>query len=272
VWDFFEKRIWVTKAVPLGCVLTIPAAGSESSPSMVITDEITEFKKGADGDGFIPRFALVNPETNFTLPDYQTACGCSDILAHLMERYFTNVQDVDFTDRMLEAAMRTILINAPLALRRPTDYNLRAELNFCGSIAHNGLLNSGRVGDWASHQIEHEVSAIYDVAHGAGLSVVFPAWMKYVYKHNIDRFTQFAVRVMDVDIAFEKRDDMVLEAIHRLEDFYREIGLPIRLSDMNVDASRVREMADKTCAYVEHIGNFVELHPDDVSEILTLAL
>jgi alcohol dehydrogenase YqhD (iron-dependent ADH family) len=189
-----------------------------------------------------------------------------------MERYFTNTLDVDFTDRMLEASMRTILINAPLALRRPTDYALRAELNFCGSIAHNGLLNSGRVGDWASHNIEHEVSAAYDVAHGAGLSVVFPAWMKYVYKHNIDRFTQFAVRVMDMDLAFEKRDDMVMGAIHKLEDFYREIGLPVRLSDMNIDGSRIREMADKTAAFVPSIGNFVKLFPDDVYEILKLAL
>lgn len=273
VWDFFYGPAGtVQKALPVGVILTIPAAGSESSNDMVVTNEDGWYKRNSSSEAIIPQFALINPETNFSLPPYQTACGCTDILAHLMERYFTNVNDADFTDRMLEGAMRSILYNAPQAMERPDDYNVRAEINFCGAIAHNGLLNSGRIGEWGSHLIEHELSAIYDVAHGAGLAVVFPAWMKYCYKYNIDIFTQFAVRVMDVDLAFNKRDAIILEAVRRLERFFKSIGMPTRLSELNIDGSRLREMADKTATYGGHIGNLHPLTPDDVYEILKLAL
>lgn len=272
VWDCFIDKAEITAMLPLGAVLTIPAAGSESSTSMVITNEDGWYKRGSGNEYIIPKFALINPETNFTLPPYQTACGCSDILAHLMERYFTNVENVDFTDRLLEASMRTVLYNAPLAIAEPNNYDVRAEINFVGSIAHNNLLNSGRIGDWGSHNIEHELSAAYDVAHGAGLAVVFPAWMKYVYKHDINRFIQFAVRVLDVDFAFAQKDRMVLEAIHRLENFYRAIGMPVRLSELGIGEDRLREMAEKAVVHKPTLGEFVKLGADDIYNVLKLAL
>ncbi len=194
VWDFFERLVPVEKALPVGVVLTIPAAGSESSDSCVITKEEGLLKRSCAGEALIPRFAILNPAFTCTLPPYQTACGATDILAHLMERYFTRVDHVDLTDRLLEATMRTVINYTPLALERPDDYHIRAELMWAGTVAHNNLLDTGRIGDWASHQIEHELSALYDIAHGAGLAIVFPAWMKYVYRADMSRFVQFAVR------------------------------------------------------------------------------
>ena len=158
-----------------------------------------------------PLSAILNPAFTCTLPPYQTACGATDILAHLMERYFTQVDHVDLTDRLLEATMRTVINYTPLALERPDDYHIRAELMWAGTVAHNNLLDTGRIGDWASHQIEHELSALYDIAHGAGLAIVFPAWMKYVYRADMSRFVQFAVRVFGVDLAFAEPEQIVLQ-------------------------------------------------------------
>jgi len=267
-----SKLDHLTEALPVGVVLTIPAAGSESSPSSVITNEDGWFKRSIGTELIIPKFAILNPETSYTLPAYQTACGASDILAHLMERYFTQVPNVDFTDRLIEANIRTILNNAPLALKNPRDYNVRAEIMWAGAVAHNNLLNTGRIGDWGSHDIEHEISGAYDIAHGAGLSIVFPAWMKYVYKHNKDKFVQFAMRVFDVDFSFEDKDRIIFEMIERLEAWYLRMGLPIRLSHVNIGDERLREMADKCMVGRTHVGNFVQLKADDVYEIYKLAL
>lgn len=272
VWDFFSGKAVVEKALPVGVVLTIPAAGSEASPNSVITNEDGWYKRGMGSELIRPVFSILNPELTYTLPPYQTACGTADIMAHIMERYFTNVTHADLTDRLCESTMKTIIKNVPLVLDEPENYNARAEVLWAGTVAHNGLLGTGRTEDWASHDIEHEISGIYDVAHGAGLAVVFPAWMKYVYKNNINRFVQFAVRVWNVEMSFEDPEKTALEGIRRITEFYRQIGLPVTLEELGVKDDRLEEMASKcTGDGKKTVGGFVKLNKNDVYNILKLA-
>lgn len=268
VWDIIENGLPITECLPIGVVLTIPAAGSESSSSLVVTNEEGQYKVGYGNNLLRPQFAILNPELTYTLPFYQTACGISDMLAHVMERYFTNELNVDVSDRMCEAVMRSIMDNALKVKASPNDYNNRAEIMWAGTVAHNDFIGLGRVGDWASHNIEHELSGIYDIAHGAGLSIIFPAWMKYVYKNHLPRFTRFAVRVMELDPSSGSLEDLILDAIHRLEQFYKAMELPTRLSQVNIDSSRFKEMAEKAGT----LGNFQTLTPKDIEEIYKLAL
>lgn len=257
--------------LPIGAVLTIPAAGSESSNSTVITKEDEGLKRGYNHEAVIPKFAFINPEYTFTLPPYQVASGCADIMAHLMERYFTQTQDVDVTDRMIEGLLKTMLIYSPKTLANPTDYQIRAQICWAGTLAHNGLLNAGRVGDWGSHAIEHELSGMYDVAHGAGLAVVFPAWMRYAYKANKARFVQFAVRVMGIDLAVEHEEQIILDAIDKLEQFFRSLNLPTRLGEIGVGEEDLRKLAQMS-QIARKPGNFIKLGEEDVYQILRLAL
>jgi alcohol dehydrogenase len=271
VWDFYTKKVPVKEALPVGVVLTIPAAGSESSNGSVITREEGMFKKDAGGECMRPQFAIMNPELTYSLPPYQTACGAADIMAHVMERYFTRVSAVDFTDRLCEATLRTIIENVPVALAQPDDYAARAEIMWASTIAHNDLLGTGRVGDWASHMIEHELSGIYDVAHGAGLAVVFPAWMKHVYKNDINRFARFASRVWGVEPRFDWPERTALEGIGRTKSFFRDIGLPTSLQELGVKDDRMEEMARKATEKGP-LGNFTKLGASDVVSIYRLAL
>ncbi|NLJ86830.1 MAG: iron-containing alcohol dehydrogenase [Firmicutes bacterium] len=272
VWDFFTGKADAQTALPVGVVLTLPAAGSEASDSCVITKEDGWLKRGYGSQLIRPVFAIMNPELTFTLPPYQTACGAADIMAHIMERYFTNTKGVDFTDYLSEATLKTIIKHIPVVLEDPENYESRAQIMWAGTIAHNDLLSTGRVGDWASHQIEHELSGIYDVPHGAGLAVVFPAWMKYVYKHDIERFVQFAVRVWNAEQDFFNPEQTALEGIRRLEDFFRSIGLPVRLSELDIPNDRLEEMAEKTKKGADgKVGQFVKLTTKDVLNILRLA-
>lgn len=270
VWDFYERKAGPDEALPIGVVLTIPAAGSESSMGSVITKEEGLLKRSCGNVSMIPKFAIMNPEFTFSLPSYQTACGASDILAHLMERYFTQVEHVDFTDRLIEATMKTVIDYASLAIKEPENYDVRAEIMWAGTIAHNSLLNTGRLGDWGSHQIEHEISAIYDIAHGAGLSIVFPAWMKYVCHENMDRFVQFAVRVFGVNMTLTDKELVVKQGIQKLEEFYYSLGLPVYLKEVDIPDDRLKEMAEKCCKKGPQ-GNFKKLYENDVFEILKLA-
>jgi alcohol dehydrogenase YqhD (iron-dependent ADH family) len=199
VWDFFTGKAVPEEALSIGTVLTIPAAGSEASTGCVITNEFGWYKWYVNSQLIHPKFSILNPELAFTLPKSQVVNGASDIMAHIMERYFTAVLNVELTDRLCEAVLKTVINNIPVVLKQPDNYSAWAEIMWAGTIAHNNLLNTGRTGDWASHDIEHELSGIYDVAHGAGLAVVLPAWMKYVYKHDIKRFSQYAVRVWNID-------------------------------------------------------------------------
>jgi alcohol dehydrogenase YqhD (iron-dependent ADH family) len=271
VWDFYAGKADAEESMPVGVVLTSPAAGSEASPSSVITNEDGWLKRGYTALVMRPKFALMNPELTFSLPPYQTACGVSDMMAHIMERYFTNEPEVGFSDHLCEAALRSIIQEAPKVIAEPENYGARANIMWAGTIAHNDLLGMGRSEDWSSHNIEHELSAIYDIAHGAGLSIVFPAWMKYVYKHNINRFVQFAVRVFGVEQDFFNPEQTVLEGIRRLEEFYRRIGLPVRLQDAEIPADRLEEMAAKATANdTFKLGAFLPLGQKDVLAIYEL--
>jgi alcohol dehydrogenase YqhD (iron-dependent ADH family) len=273
VWDFYLGKGEPTAALPVATVLTIPAAGSESSTGTVITKEEGLLKRAVNSDLLYPRFSILNPELAFTLPRFQVACGAADILAHLMERYFTGVKNVAFTDRLLEATMKTIIEQAPLVLENPANYEAWSEFMWAGTIAHNNLLNTGRVGDWASHDIEHEISGIYDVAHGAGLAVVFPAWMKNTLHQDVNRFAQWAVRVWNVDMDFWNPEGTAREGIKRLEAFYHSIGLGTRLGDLGVGSDRLEEMAAKgTDGNRRTVGNFVALDQAAVRKVLEFAL
>ncbi|MBN2811096.1 iron-containing alcohol dehydrogenase [Treponema zuelzerae] len=272
-WDFWEYSASPETALPVGVVLTIPAAGSETSGSTVITNAEKELKRGLTSQLLRPRFALMNPELTMTLPAYQTACGAADIMAHVMERYFTNTRDVEFTDRLCEATLKTVISNVPRALENPQDYAARAEIMWAGTIAHNDLLGTGREQDWASHGIEHELSALYDIAHGAGLAIVFPSWMRRVYRHDPARFARFAHEVFAVEYDPFNIERTALEGIGRLESFFRRIGLPVRLSEAGIPADRIPEMARKsTLKGGGMIGGFVKLDSAAVQSILEAAL
>jgi len=270
VWDFYTGDKAIDKALPLGVVLTIPAAGGEVSPDSVITDEDGWYKRPAGGEPLISKFSILNPEITFTLSARQTVIGISDILAHIYERYFTQVKNVELTDRLAEATMKTVINNTRLVLKDLKDYNARAEIMWSGSIAHNDLLATGRTSDWASHMIEHELSGIYDIPHGEGLAIIFPAWMKYVYKDNVLKFAQFAQRIWDVSTDLDDLKKTALEGISRVEAFYREVGLPVSLGEIGIGEDRFEEMAAKA---VEDgpIGQFRKLQKDDIVEIYRLA-
>jgi len=268
-WDFFSKKIPIEKALPIGTILTIPAAGSEASPSVVITNEADKSKLSANSNLLRPVFSILNPELTLTLPKFQVACGISDMVAHVIERYFTNTKSVDLTDKLCEATLKSIIKNARLAFSDPDNYDYRAELMWASTVAHNGLLGTGRAEDWASHRIEHELSALYDVAHGAGLAVIVPAWMKYVYRHDVKRFAQFARSVWDV--SSDSDEKAALEGIGCMRAFFRDIGLPATLKELGIGGEKIGEMAGR-CVHRGHIGNFVKLGEKDVAEIYRIAL
>ena len=270
VWDFFSGAEKIQEAIALGVVLTIPAAGSEVSPDMVITNEDGWYKKAASSDALRSKFSILDPEITFTLSVEKTIIGVSDIMAHIYERYFTQVKNTELTDRLAEATLRTVINNTRLILKDPNNYNPRAEIMWAGSIAHNNLLAAGKISDWASHMIEHELSAIYDIPHGEGLAIVFPAWMKFVYKDNILKFAQFAERVWSVDTDLNDLESTALEGIARVEAYYREIGLPVRLSEIGIGEDRFEEMAAK-CSEDGPIGKFRELKKNDIIGIYRLA-
>jgi alcohol dehydrogenase YqhD (iron-dependent ADH family) len=272
VWDYFVGKRELTRALPVATVLTIPAAGSESSTASVVTNEDGWIKRGFNSELLYPKFSVLNPELAFTLPAFQVACGSADIMSHLMERYFTNSRNVAFIDRLLEATMKTVIAQAPKVLAKSTDYDAWSELMWAGTIAHNNLLNTGRIGDWGSHDIEHEISGIYDVAHGAGLAVVFPAWMKHVLDHDLDRFVQWSVRVWNVELDIFDKEATARAGIARLEAFFHSIGLGTTLASLKVGTDRIDEMARKaTDGDTRRIGNFVKLDSAQVAKVLKLA-
>lgn len=271
LWDFFLKKAFPKDRIPVGTVLTIPAAGSESSPTSVISDEENKDKRSCTTPLHYPVFSVLNPANTLSLPSYQIACGASDILAHLMERYFVNTEYCDVTDRQIEGAVQSLMKIAPLTLAEPDNYDYRAELMWVGTIAHNGSLDTGRGGDWSSHQIEHQLSAYYDIAHGAGLSIIFPAWMKYVRKTNPHKLVQFGKRVFGINSGND--DEIIDEMICRLEAFYKSIGMPVRLSEVNIGTEYFSEMADKACAQKDYkLGSYIKIMPSDAEEIYKLAL
>jgi len=271
VWDFFERKKTADKALPVGTVVTIPAAGSESSISCVITNEEGPWKRGMNFQCIRPAFSIMNPELTYTLPPYQTACGVTDMLAHIMERYFTKEPNVELTDELCEGAMRTIIRNArKIFSGGGKDYGARAEIMWAGALAHNGLLDTGRIGDWASHALDHELSALFDIAHGAGLAIIFPAWLRYNINENTPRIARFAAKVWGVDGAFYDYEQAALEGIIRMENFFSSIGMPVRFSDADIDPARIPEMA-KRVVHFGPIGNYRKLDEKDAEAIYRLA-
>jgi len=276
VWDFYSEKVELPAErehfLPVGVILTIPAAGSEASTGSVVTNDDGQMKRYINTALLKPVFSILNPEYTFSLPPYQVACGCADIMAHMFERYFTKENDVDVTDRLLEANMRSVIHYSKLAQDFPDDYDIKAQLMWAGTIAHNDMLGVGRVEDWATHNIEHELSGIYDVYHGEGLSIMFPAWIRYNWKEAPARFVQFFRRVFDVDYAVGQDERTIGEGLQRLENYYKSIGLPVRLSEVNIGEDRLREMAEK-CVMDRGgtVGNLKKLTAGDIYNIYLLA-
>ena len=244
-WDFFCGKAVPQAHLPVGTVLTIAASGSESSNSAVITKDETREKRGLNVELNRPVYALMNPEWTYSLPPYQTACGATDIMAHVLERYFTNEPGVDLTDRLCEAVLSAVIAAAPKALKHPEDYDARAQLMWAGTIAHNETVGVGRVGDWASHKIEHELSARYGVAHGAGLAVVLPAWMRYQMRNDTRLLCQLAVRVWGCELDFEHPERTVQAGINATREYFESLGMPSTLGDLGLREADIPVMCDK---------------------------
>ena len=238
VWDLYDYKKQAKASMPLGVILTLAATGSEMSDSSVITKEEGLVKRGYSSDFGRPKFAILNPELTMTLPDYQTACGCTDIMMHTMERYFTNGGNMELTDSMAEALLRTVKENAKILVRDPKNYDARAEVMWAGSLSHNGLTGCGNDGgDWMTHKLEHELGGLYDVAHGAGLAAIWGSWARYVYKNCLPRFKRYAINVMGIAPDAGSDEEIALKGIEAMEDFYREIKMPTNLRELGVKAT-----------------------------------
>lgn len=269
-WDFYSGKS-IEKALPIGVVLTIAAAGSEGSGDSVITKEDGMLKRGAGSDVLRSKFSILNPALTQTLPAYQTACGATDIMAHVFERYFTNTTEVEITDRLCEAVLITMVKETPRVIADPDNYDARANIMWAGMVAHNGLVGVGRSQDWNSHGIEHELSALYDCAHGAGLAVIMPSWMEFVYKHNVMRFCQMATRVFGCQMNFENPEATALEGIRRFRSFLHNIGMPINFAELGAKEEDIPALVEKFGIGSGRTGGFVALSAEDITEIYKIA-
>ncbi len=248
VWDFYLGKEKATKMLPVAAVLTIPAAGSEMSESSVITNEEGDVKLGYSNNLSRPKFAIMNPRRTFTLPPYQTAAGVTDMMMHTMERYFTKDDDMDLTTDLAEAMLRSMKNAVFAVLKNPEDYRYRAQIMWGGSLMHNGLTGCGVDEDWATHQLEHELSGMFDVTHGAGLAAIWPSWARYVMHENLRRFVRFAVNVMDVPNDFTNPEGTALKGIEAMERFYHAIGMPINIKELigrDITDAEIKEMTRK---------------------------
>lgn len=266
-WEYWEKKTPVRNALPIGTVLTLPAAGSEASPNSVITNETTRIKRGTAGDVLRPRFSVLNPELTYTLPPWHTASGASDIVAHILERYFTNTQEAEVTDRLCEALLLTMIKETPRVITDPKCYEARANIMWTGTLAHNNVVGVGREQDWATHAMEHELSALYDVTHGAGLAVLFPAWMQKALVHDPKRFATMATRVFGIP---NDGNDLRTgrKGIQAWRDFFNSIGMPENLRALGVREEDFEYMANRLLLKDDGtLGNFIKLTPKDVVEI-----
>ena len=275
VWNFFLKTEVPTDCLPIAAIPTIAASGSEMSSSCVITNEDGWLKRGsARSDLCRPKFALLNPRLTYTLPQYQTESGCVDILMHTMERYFVNLETMEVTDSISESLMQTVIYNARILMKEPGNYNARAEIMWAGSLSHNGLTGCGTGGgDWACHQLEHELGGLYDVAHGAGLSAIWGSWARYVYLENPERFAQFATNVFDIP-CFSDFEKTALAGIEAMEDFFRSIKMPTSLHELglDLDEKQIHDLAFR-CSFEDTrtIGVFKQLNMKDMEKIYLMA-
>ncbi len=274
VWDLYDYKKQAKASMPLGVILTLAATGSEMSDSSVITKEEGLVKRGYSSDYGRPKFAILNPDLTMTLPDYQTACGCTDIMMHTMERYFTNGGNMELTDSMAEALLRTVKEQAKILVKDPNNYEARAEVMWAGSLSHNGLTGCGNDGgDWMTHKLEHELGGLYDVAHGAGLAAIWGSWARYVYKDCLPRFKRYAINVMGVP-ATGTDEEIALKGIEAMEDFYREINMPTNLKELGVNATDedLALMAHKCAVGVNGAkGSAKLLHEEDMLAIYKMS-
>ncbi len=275
VWDLFEGKQFPVGCLPVGVILTIAAAGSEMSNSCVITKEEGLLKRACNTDYGRCKFAVMDPELTYSLPQYQTQSGCTDILMHTMERYFSTGKTMELTDSISEALMRTVIYNAKLLMKEPQNYDARAEIMWAGSLSHNGLTGCGTTGgDWSPHQLEHELSGMFDVTHGAGLAALWGSWARYVYRTSPGRFAKFGVNVMGIANHFDDTEKTALEGIEALEHFYRSTGMPTSLSELGIKVTdeQIHTLAFK-CSFqnTRTIGRFQVLNMEDMEKIYTMA-
>ncbi|MBR1466427.1 MAG: iron-containing alcohol dehydrogenase [Bacteroidaceae bacterium] len=275
VWDFYLGKDKARQMLPVACVLTIPAAGSEMSEASVITNEDGDVKLGYSNNLARPKFAIMNPRRTFTLPPYQTAAGVTDMMMHTMERYFTHDDDMDLTTDLAEAVLRRMKSAVFEVLKNPEDYRHRAQIMWGGSVAHNGLTGCGVSEDWATHQLEHELSGMFDVTHGAGLAAIWPSWARYVMHENLSRFVRFAVNVMDVPNDFSDPEGTAMRGIEAMERFYHAIGMPVNIHELigrEITDDEIREMTRKCSRnYKTTCGQFRVLSADDMEAIYKMA-
>ncbi len=271
-WDFYDRKATVRKALPVATILTIPAAGSEGSSATVVTKESEGLKRGMGSDLLRPKFSIINPELTMSLPMWHTAAGIVDMMSHIFERYLSKTKDVILTDRLCEATLISIMEAARKIVKEPNDYEARATICWAGTIAHNGSLGVGREEDWLTHGLEHELSALYDMTHGAGLAVMFPAYMKYVLDEDVERFYRLSTKVFGVpENHFHKRE-VALEGIERLMLFFKEIGMPTTLKDAGaekVDIPKLLETLEINQG--KSFGRYKKLTLDDARKIYELA-
>lgn len=268
-WDFYSGK-WIEEALPVGTVLTISAAGSEGSPDSVITKEEGMFKRGASGNAIRPKFSILNPALTQTLPPYQTAAGVTDIMAHLYERYLTNTKDVEVTDRLIEGLLLTMKHEGPRVIADPDNYEARANIMWAGMVAHNHICGVGRSQDWNSHCIEHELSALYDCAHGAGLAVTMPAVFKYVMNHDIMRFAKVATRVWGCQMDFDHPEVTALEGINAFQNFLISLGMPKNFEELGAKEEDIPKLVEVLCrgdGRDGSISGFVTLNEEDCTKI-----
>ncbi len=275
VWDIYLGKAKPSTMLPVASVLTIPAAGSEMSEASVITNEDGDVKLGYSNDMSRPKFAIMNPCRTFTLPPYQTAAGVTDMMMHTMERYFTKDDDMDLTTDIAEATLRRMKTAIFAVLKDPEDYRNRAQIMWGGSVMHNGLTGCGVSDDWATHQLEHELSGMFDVTHGAGLAAIWPSWARYVMHENLSRFVRFAVNVMDVPNDFTDPEGTALKGIEAMERFYHAIGMPINIKELigrDITDEEIKEMARKCSRnYMHTCGCLKVLHAEDMENIYQMA-
>lgn len=270
-WDFYGSGKPVEQALPIGTILTIAAAGSEGSGASVITKTEGMLKRDTGSDLLRPKFSILNPMLTCSLPAYQTACGATDIMAHVFERYFTNTTEVEITDRLCEAVLITMIKETPRVIKNPDNYDARANIMWAGTVAHNDIVGVGRSQDWNSHGIEHELSGLYDCAHGAGLAVIMPAWMEFVMNHNVMRFAQMAVRIWGCEMNYAHPEETALQGICSFRRFLHEIGMPINFTELGAKKEDIPVLVDKFGIGDGKTGGFVALCAEDITKIYEIA-
>ncbi|WP_099159282.1 iron-containing alcohol dehydrogenase [Virgibacillus ndiopensis] len=272
IWDIVTKKEHAKDALPFGTVLTLAATGSEMNAGSVITNWELNEKHGWGSPFTFPKFSILDPTHTFSVPRDQTIYGMVDMMSHVLEHYFHQTTNTPVQDRFCESILRTVMETAPKLLDDPENYEYRETVMLSGTLALNGMLNMGYQGDWATHNLEHAVSAVHDIPHGGGLAILFPYWMMHVLDANVERFKQFAVRVFDINASGKDDRDVAIEGIQALRNFWSEIGAPSQLADYSIDESSVEVMADKTVVARPEYGNFKKLTREDSVEIFKASL